>query len=104
MIGWHYLGGVCSHIKAFGFSPFLHQNKVCAEGFLGRRALTMLGRTLLQGRVWQSSGTRPFDDLSKADIKGELEARVHKSITTPPTAVHLEEMNKIVTEEVGTGT
>ena len=50
---------------------------------------------MLQGRVWQIGGTRPFDDLSKADIKGELEARVcNKSITRPPTAVHLGEMNK----------
>ena len=49
---------------------------------------------MLQGRVWQTGGTRPFDDLSKADIKGELEAHAcNKSITRPPTAVHLEEMN-----------
>ena len=36
--GGHDLGGVCSHIKAFGFSPFPHQKKVYTEGLLGRHA------------------------------------------------------------------
>ena len=49
MRGGHDLGGVCSHIKAFGFSPFPHQKKVFTDGLLGQHALTMLGRTLYYG-------------------------------------------------------
>ena len=50
---------------------------------------------MLQGSVWRTGGTRPFDNLSKADIKRELQARVcNKSIIRPPSAASLEEMNK----------
>ena len=48
LTGGHCLGWACSHVKAFGSSPFLYQRKICTEGLLGRHALCtcMLGRTL----------------------------------------------------------
>ena len=47
MIGECGVGGACSHIKAFGLSSFHIKREFCTEGLLGRRALGMLGRTLL---------------------------------------------------------
>ena len=41
------LGGATGHIKAITLFPFPHQRKVCTEGLLGRHALCMLGRTLV---------------------------------------------------------
>ena len=46
-IGGHGVGGVCSHIKAFGLSHSPHRSEFCTKGLLGQDSLTMLGRTLL---------------------------------------------------------
>ena len=56
MRGGHDLGGVHSHIKAFGFSPFPHQKKVCTEGLLGWHASSVLGRTLFYALAWWNTG------------------------------------------------
>jgi hypothetical protein len=48
MTGGLGVGGACSHIKAFGLSPFQHQREFYTqpEGLLGRHALCVLVRTL----------------------------------------------------------
>ena len=43
----HTLGGVCGHNKAYGLSLFPHQREICPEVLLGRHALGMLVRTLV---------------------------------------------------------
>ena len=46
----HILGGVCSHIKAFGTTPIpTYQRKIHNEEILGQYPFSILGRTLFIG-------------------------------------------------------
>ena len=46
----HMLGGVCSHIKAFGLSPIpTYQRRIHNEEILGQYPFGILGKTLFIG-------------------------------------------------------